>query len=38
LIGRRCGEISGTFWTAAAYRRNPKHFASMAVFATVSRP
>ena len=38
LIGRRPGEISGTFWTAATYRRPPKHFASIAVFATVSRP
>ena len=38
LIGRRSGEIRGTFWTAATYRRTPKHFASIAVFATVSRP
>ena len=38
LIGRRSGEIRGTFWTAATYRRTPKHFASIAVFATVSLP
>src|SRR4029077_3435845 len=38
LIGRRSGEIRGTFWTAATYRRPAKHFASIAVFATVSLP
>jgi len=38
LIGRRLDEISGTFWTAATYRRTPKDFASIAVFATVSLP
>jgi N-acyl-D-amino-acid deacylase len=32
------GEINGTFWTAATYRHPSKHFASIAVFATVSLP
>jgi hypothetical protein len=35
-IGRRAGAINGTFWMLNALRPR-KHFASITVFATISR-